>query len=800
MRQLTHFSNYLDCYRSLFLFAFFTCFIQSANADWKSSEFIVDNICYRVTNYQSTVAVTYDWCYINDGTGVKRYTGPYEGDVTIPDFVTYNSVTYKVTAIDAHALDGRSSVTSISLPNTIISIGEYAFLNCSGLISITLPQNITSIGSGAFSGCESLTSFSIPNSVTSIGQSAFSYTGWYNAQPDGILYLDNWLIDYKGDRPTGVITIKSGTKGLAENVFWYSTGLTSVIIPSSVTYIGKYAFDDCSGLTSVHISDIAAWCKISFGNSESNPLYYAHHLYLGEDEITDLEIPNSVTKIGEDAFYGCSGLTSVTIPNSVTTIGGRAFSGCSGLTSVTIPQSVTSIEVAAFSGCSGLTSVKVGWDMPFEIEGNAFRDSNYQNATLYVPRGTKAAYEAADVWKDFGTITEYEKSQGEVEVTDLSAIDNVIYMEPLEVTKGTEVVVPLQMKNTAQIRGFQVDVYLPEGMTAVKNNNGRIVAALNAARLPDGSAHTLTVSERPDGAIRLLCGSQYDETFTGNDGEIATLTINVGADVEAGNYPLTLGYVKLTETNINNYYLTDEVVTTMTVTENNTPPTIDVTDIKQLDNAIYIEPFEGRVGDDVNIEVRLKNVEETTSYGFELVLPEGMSIATEADGSFDEQVTLSARHKGHSAVTNKLSATTYKVAVASMNSKLLTGNDGVVVTIKAHVADNMAVGQYPVVIQNPLLVNGDATKPDMQETTTAVTIEDYVKGDVDGDTEVDLADAVIVINHYVGKPVNKFNEKAADVDGDGIVDLADAVKIINYYVGKIPSLSRKHIADELDPQ
>lgn len=426
--------------------------------------------------------------------------------------------------------------------------------------------------------------------------------------------------------------------------------------------------------------------------------------------------------------------------------------------------------------------------------------SNYQNATLYVPKGTKAAYEAASVWQVFGTITEYEKSQGEVEVTDLSAIDNVIYMEPLEVTKGTEVVVPLQMKNTAQIRGFQFDLYLPAGVTVAKGSNGRYVASLSSGRLPDGSAHTLTVSERPDGAIRLLCGSQYDETFTGNDGEIATLTINVGENVEAGVYPLRLGYVKLTETNISNYYLTDEVVTTMTVAENNTPPTIDVTDITQLDNAIYIEPFEGRVGDDVNIEVRLKNAEEATSYGFELVLPEGMSIATEADGSFDEQVTLSTRHKGHSAVTNKLSATTYKVAVASMNSKLLTGNDGVVVTIKAHVADNMAVGQYPVVIQNPLLVNGDATKPDMQETTTAVTIEDYVKGDVDGDTEVDLADAVIVINHYVGKPVTTFIAEAADVDGDGAVDLADAVKIINYYVGKIPSLSRKHIADELDPQ
>ncbi|MBR6319052.1 MAG: leucine-rich repeat domain-containing protein [Prevotella sp.] len=135
--------------------------------------------------------------------------------------------------------------------------------------------------------------------------------------------------------------------------------MTSVTIPNSVTSIGESAFYKCSSLTSVHISDVAAWCKISFGGSNSNPLYYAHHLYIGENEITDLVIPNSVTSIGSFAFYSCSGLTSVTIPNSVTSIGNWAFAGCSSLTSVTIPNSVTSIGGSAFSGCSRLTSVTI---------------------------------------------------------------------------------------------------------------------------------------------------------------------------------------------------------------------------------------------------------------------------------------------------------------------------------------------------------------------------------------------------------------------------------------------------------
>ncbi|MBR5037454.1 MAG: leucine-rich repeat protein, partial [Prevotella sp.] len=201
--------------------------------------------------------------------------------------------------------------------------------------------NVTSIGESAFEDCRGLTSVTFTNSVTTIGEYAFKNC----------------------------------------------CGLTSITIPNSVTFIGHNAFVDCSGLTSVNISDLAAWCNISFDGSgsfsfNSNPLYYAHHLFLNGTEVTDLVIPNSVTSIGSYAFYGCSGLTSVTIPNSVTTIGEYAFaysgltsidipnsvtsiskctfSGCSGLTSVTIPNSVTSIGESAFEGCSGLTSVTIG--------------------------------------------------------------------------------------------------------------------------------------------------------------------------------------------------------------------------------------------------------------------------------------------------------------------------------------------------------------------------------------------------------------------------------------------------------
>ena len=165
--------------------------------------------------------------------------------------------------------------------------------------------SVTSIGKSAFDYCSGLTSVTIPNSVTSIG---------------------DWAFDC-------------------------CSGLTSVTIPNSVTSIGYGAFFYCSGLTSVNISDVAAWCNIMFADSGANPLLYAHHLYLNGEEIKDLVIPNSVTRVRYYAFNHCFGLTSVTIPNSVSSIGDYAFFDCSGLTSVTIPNSVTSIGKSAFFLC-----------------------------------------------------------------------------------------------------------------------------------------------------------------------------------------------------------------------------------------------------------------------------------------------------------------------------------------------------------------------------------------------------------------------------------------------------------------
>lgn len=149
--------------------------------------------------------------------------------------------------------------------------------------------------------------------------------------------------------------------------------------------------------------------------------------------------------------------------------------------------------------------------------------------------------------------------------TDITTMDNIIYVEPFNAAAGTQMQMSIKMKNTAAIRGFQFDLFLPEGVTAAKSAKGKILASLTETRLPDEDEHSLTLSEQSDGSIRFLCGSMADETFTGTDGEIATLTINIDGGVANGNYPVFLKNMKLTETDISKFYETESLETTLTI-------------------------------------------------------------------------------------------------------------------------------------------------------------------------------------------------------------------------------------------
>ena len=297
-----------------------------------------------------------------------------ENGEEIKDFVIPDDIT----SIDK-AFNYCGGLTSVTISNSVTSIGSSAFEGCSGLTSVTIPNSVTSISDNAFEGCSCLTSVTIPNSVTSIGSSAF----------EGCSGLTS-------------VTIPNSVTSIDWSAFQNCSGLTSVTIPATVTSINSYAFEGCSGLTSVKvcINDKSAFINNQVANLVRNsigkPLVLINE---SGEEIKNFVIPNDITAIGDYAFYNCSGLTAVTIPATVTSINSYAFEGCSGLTSVkvcindksafinnqvanlvrnsigkplvlinesgeeihnfVIPDDITNIGDYAFYNCSGLTAVTI---------------------------------------------------------------------------------------------------------------------------------------------------------------------------------------------------------------------------------------------------------------------------------------------------------------------------------------------------------------------------------------------------------------------------------------------------------
>ena len=246
---------------------------------------------------------------------------------------------YSVKDDEVTITDCETSAVNIEIPSEIdgfpvTSIGAAAFYRCGNLTSVTIPNGVASIGHSAFSDCYRLTSITLPDSVASIGSTAFNYC--YSLTSITI--------------PDRVINIGSYT-------FYMCESLTSITIPDNVTSIGESAFQHCRSIESVYITDIAAWCNIDFADFNANPLLHANSLYLNNELVTELIIPDSVTSIRNYAFYGCNNLTKITIPGSVTSISDKAFSYCDNLTSVTISDGVTSIGESAFDYCHSLTDI-----------------------------------------------------------------------------------------------------------------------------------------------------------------------------------------------------------------------------------------------------------------------------------------------------------------------------------------------------------------------------------------------------------------------------------------------------------
>ncbi|GHV52404.1 hypothetical protein FACS1894181_15470 [Bacteroidia bacterium] len=485
-----------------------------------------------------------------------------------------------VISIGRAAFADCNSLTSMIIPASVTSIGEGVFSNCANLLSIdvdplnthyildgaalydtnktillaypaknvnttyTIPNGVKAIGHGAFSQCANLTEIIIPVGVTRIGFFAFDGCRSLNSIniPDGVTYIGGYA--FYGSRSLTSITIPASVTFIGAWAFTYSA-LTSIIIPADVTDIGEGLFADCTNLSSVDVdplnADYLSEGGVLYNKAKTVLLAYpvgnsagsfdipngiqriGNGAFTGCTNLTSVVIPESVTEIGSWTFSNCTNLASITIPDGVTRIENNAFSGCTNLASITIPGSVASIESYAFGNCTGLTDVTVQWANPISITSYVFPGVNLSNVILHVPKDTKADYEAADVWKDFGTIQE----EGTIIATE---------NEPVVAGAKGNVTLSLSVPTGATITGTFVVKLIP-GMS-LDTEHTKLADELASnfeltiIKIEGENAWRFTISAKPGTSASLRVATQLTN--------IMNIAYTVAADLADGDYDIVL--------------------------------------------------------------------------------------------------------------------------------------------------------------------------------------------------------------------------------------------------------------------
>lgn len=372
--------------------------------------------------------------------------GHSSGPIEIPGtFDDYDGTTsYTVVSIAENAFKGKDIHNNLSIPKTIKSIGKDAFAGCyaTGILKISYEGNISDWCDIDFAnGGANPLSLAYRNNVIGGSQSGtqniiIMQQGCENITFAGELLFEQLPVDGSVNHDYKLV-IPDDVKVIKPYAF-YGIWTGWIEIPASVEAIGESAFSGCTSLSTVYISDLAAWCGVDFTNHESNPLHLGGELMLDNEMVTRVDTPEDVTEVKPYAFYGANAIVSVTASEDlkkigdfafygnkmletanlsselVKSVGANAFASCERLTSLSLGCNIGTLGEGAFTGCTALTSVEAYNLTPAQIAD--FEEAVYQNATLTVPAGYKQEYAEAEGWKEFVNV----KEGGEIYKVDIS--------------------------------------------------------------------------------------------------------------------------------------------------------------------------------------------------------------------------------------------------------------------------------------------------------------------------------------------------------------------------------------------
>ncbi len=756
-------------------------------------------------------------------TVIKDPDRNYKESVVIPSTVEHNGIYYTVTGISDNAFTDCTKLTSINIPATVTSLKGSSFINCAGLQQIVvapgnpafdsrnncnaiiqqtdghlkvvvgslktvIPEGVTRIGNDAFWGRWFLEHINIPNSVKEIGANAFAFCFLKEMTlPSGIETIEGGAF-WSTDLPN--IILPGSLKTIGDGAFRNCTELTSVVIPDGLEEIPNECFKECTKLESIDLKNVK---KIGDGAFTSCPITT---LNLGKVEkvghgafmstaIEELSIPATLTEVGLETFSWNGAMKKVVFEDGCTKVFDTMFHGNENLSEVVLPNTITEIQDRAFRACKSLSTV--AWPNKLERIGEqAFQESGITSAVL--PISMKWIGNEA-----------FNKCQELVDV-DIVYIEHLGYSGFSECPKIKKICLPSTIVIDEHSWGaFAWDSGLEEieffeGTTRI--DNLAFIGCENLKSLPYGLPSTLeSIGHNAFSECKSLESVTIPQNVNWIQKEAFKDCSKLASVVSKVQDPSQVNLEENVFTGIaKNAVLYVPKGTINAYTQKGWTKFFAKV-MEEPNNTLYPKDLSTRAGNQPTLNIAMDNDVQITAMQFDLVLPKGITVASNEDGLI---VTLGSRATASHTVAKRIQPDeTVRIVCSSNSSAVFSGNKGSVIFARLNISNDLADGEYTVKIKNIELSSKDGVAFHPNQTEAKITVGGVIMGDVDSNGSVTVNDAVWIVRDILGTTPTGFVKAAADLDGNGNVSVNDKVVLINRYIlGKNVASTRAAANDD----